>query len=345
MNYQQVKVNRGVNSFKVQENNEFTLTNDGLFLNEKKIDERVETFSLSNDRLIFVKEDTTFLFRKRGTEFKEETQVNKTIIYQSASINDAIFTSDLNLDDFTLKYEIVQFDTKNIVFEFGRLPISEGIYRDNNDIFLHLENQLTCLKLYTQKSVWELELETRLKIEKVLGVYQNQLIVACSDHLLLSVDVNTGEILHKWQELPGFEEGQFYKGVLPEPADFVLDKEAGKLIGVFSKYYFEIDLKSGEITFEDIRQELNTHHINSFRRMENNPFTKEHLFVTAHAELDERPNVDLDCVLALNRHTKKVDWVHIFKDTGLGTNVPQITTTHLYQLDTERNLYVFERTT
>jgi len=343
MNYQQVKINGGVKSFKVHENGDFILTNDGLFFQEKKINERVETFSLSNERLIFVKGDATFLFKKRGAEFIEETQINKTIIYQSASKNDAVFTSELNLDDFTLRYEIVEFDTRNTVFEFGRLPISEGIYRNDNTIFLHLENQLTCFKLYNQKSAWELKLENITKVEKVINVYHNQLLIACSDHFLLSIDINTGEILRKWQELAGFEAGQFYKDVLPNPSSFVLDEKEGKLIGTFDIYYFEIDLTSGEVSYEDIRQELNTHHINSFRRMGNNPFTTDHLFVTAHAELEERPNADLDCVLALNRNTKKIDWVHIFKDTGLGTNVPQITSTHLYQLDTEKNLFIFER--
>jgi hypothetical protein len=158
----------------------------------------------------------------------------------------------------------------------------------------------------------------------------------------LSIDTNTGQTIHKWRELNGFEEGQFYKDVLPEPTDFVLDKEDGKLIGVFSKYYFEINLVSGKISYNDVRKELNAYGINSFRRMGNNPFTKDHLFVTAHAESDDKPNVDLDCVLAFNRNTKKVDWVHIFKDTGLGTNIPQITDTHLYQLDTEKVLYIFE---
>lgn len=238
------------------------------------------------------------------------------------------------------EYRSGLFDTNSSSFVLDKDSILNIKFIDG-DVYLNAEN----IRLDNEgNAIYRLDFDQFGKVEfkEYLGVYQNQLLVAFSNHLLFSMDVSTGEILHKWQELPGFEEGQ-YKDVLPEPVDFVLDKEAGKLIGVFSKYYFEIDLKSGEMTYEDIRQELNTHHINSFRRMGNNPFTKDHLFVTAHAELDKRPNVDLDCVLALNRHTKKVDWVHIFKDTGLGTNVPQITTTHLYQLDTERNLYVFER--
>jgi hypothetical protein len=65
--------------------------------------------------------------------------------------------------------------------------------------------------------------------------------------------------------------------------------------------------------------------------------------VTAYAESVESPNMDLDCVIALNRHTKKIDWIHVFKDAGIGTNMPQITSTHTYQLDAYNNLYVFER--
>lgn len=196
------------------------------------------------------------------------------------------------------------------------------------------------------KIIWQLDLNDFYDAEtkEYLGIFNKDLLVACTNHLLASVDIHTGKVSRTWQALPGFDEGPPYQGVLPEPTDFVLDPEAGKLLGVFSKYYFEIDLISGEISYEDIRQEMARHDVNSFRRMrKENAFTKDHLFVTGHADADDRPNVDLDCVMALNRHTRKIDWVHIFKDTGLGTNVPQITSTHLYQLDTEQQLYIFER--
>lgn len=240
------------------------------------------------------------------------------------------------------------------VFDLVLFKVIKEIQFENFTVDLVINNvgigyfdkqKISAFDVEKGRIIWELAFEQfgSLEIKEFLGVYQKQLLLACSNHLLLSVDVYNGEIQYKWRELVGFEAGQFYKDVLPEPTDFVLDKEAGKLIGVFSKYYFEIDLETGQISYEDVSEELNNHHINSFRRMGSNQFTKDHLFVTAHAELDKRPNVDLDCVLALNRNTKKVDWVHIFQDTGLGTNVPQITSTHLYQLDTEHNLYVFEK--
>lgn len=239
------------------------------------------------------------------------------------------------------EYQSGLYDTNTCSFFLDKDSVLNINYI-NNDVYINSEN----IRMDNEgNALWELQLEHLgdIEVKEILDVYQNQLLVACSDHFLLSVDVNTGKILRKWRELPGFEEGQFYKDVLPNTSSFVLDKKEGKLIGTFDVYYFEIDLFSGRIFYNDIRNELNAHHINSFRRIANNPFTKDHFFVTAHAELDERPNVDLDCVLALNRHSKKVDWVHIFKDAGLGTNVPQITSTHLYQLDTEKNLYIFER--
>ena len=183
-----------------------------------------------------------------------------------------------------------------------------------------------------------------VEIQKTIGVYQNQLLVSCSNHLLLSIDVATGKVLHHWQELEGFEVGSLYKDVLPDPTNFVLDKSAAKLIGVFDTYYFEIDLESKEISYHQLKDELAKHGIRSFRPFSQNPYTPDHLFLTAHTFLSEVPNVDLSSVLALNRNTKKVDWVYIFKDTGLGTNVPQITSTHLYQLDLDHNLHIFERT-
>lgn len=331
MKYYLKNKKRGVKDFKVDDSNLLYLTNEGFFINETLVTKKV-------DRTNYFTYNNIIVYSTGGSTYLGDRKIGKTILVSSLNKDVALFSSNLNLDDLTLQYELINLKDLSLVYDFGRLPVIKTVLSESHQIYLHLEEKLICVNLSNYNIHWEL----KKTVSAILGVYQNQLLVGCSDHLMLSIDVNTGEILHKWQELPGFEAGQ-YKGVLPEPADFVLDKEAGKLIGVFSKYYFEIDIESCVIIYEDVRQELNAYSINSFRRMGNNPFTKDHLFVTAHAELDERPNVDLDCMLALNRHTKQVDWVHIFKDSGIGTNVPQITGTHLYQLDTENNLYVFER--
>ncbi len=291
------------------------------------------------DRTNYSIHDGLPVYQKGEVTYIGGNSIDKNIVIDSLLSDTALFSSDLNLQDLTLRYELLNIKDLAVVHDFGRLPIVLDISSSDNKLYFQFDGKLQCFSLSSNKVKWTLEGAALV----LLGIYQNQLLIACSDHRLMSVDAGTGEIISRWRELPGFEEGQFYKDVLPEPSDFVLDKESGLLIGVFSRHYLEIDLKSGKLSYEDIRQELYRHGINSFRRMGKNPFTKDHLFLTAHAELDERPNVDLDCVLALNRNTRNVDWVHIFKDTGLGTNVPQITSTHLYQLDTEGKLYVFEK--
>lgn len=342
--YQRTKELKGVSGIKSFKNEAYYTIEGVLMVNDNSIIDDVEgnSFWFIDGGIYFFNEEGERRFKKGDVN-----HLLKFPLFTEAELNGEILCkSNFRRENRKWKWELGVFNLEslNVVRELPFENYTVELVVDYLGIGHSAKNELSAIDTKEDQIKWELKLDQfgEGELKEILGVYQAQLLVACSDHLLLSVDVNTGEILHKWQELPGFEEGQ-YKGLLPEPADFVLDKEAGKLIGVFSKYYFEIDLESGEISYEDIRQELNTHHINSFRRIGNNPFTKDHLFVTAHAELVERPNVDLDCVLALNRNTKKVDWVHIFKDTGLGTNVPQITSNHLYQLDTERNLYVFER--
>lgn len=328
-----LKTNKpNIKSFQIIEGNLLYLNNKGLFVDDNQLTQEIENdyFTLYNNLPIYIQQGVTHI---------GEDSIEKSILVSSLNKDFAIFSSDLNLDDFTLRYELINIKDFSIVHDFNYLPVIKFVAWLKKDLLLYSGNLLSKYSLNDKDIIWELNQE----ISRIIGIWQNKVFIACNNHFLLSVDINSGQVVQTCQELKGFEAGQEYNGVLPEPSDFVLDKESGKLIGVFSKYYIEIDLESGEISYEDVQNELNQHGINSFRRMGDNPFTKDHLFVTAHAELEERPNVDLDCVLALNRNTKKVDWIHIFKDTGLGTNVPQITDTHLYQLDTEGTLHVFEK--
>jgi len=332
MEYHLKTKKKDVKSFKLEGSTLYYLSREGLFFNDSLVAKGIDqtNYSFYNGVMVFLKGEITHIGEKK---------VDKSILVDSLYDYTAIFSSNFNLDDFTLQYEVLDIKDFSLVYDFGHLPMMKSFLRKGDRFYLHFEEELVCTSILNKKFDWKLN----KRVLKIIGEYQNQLLVACSDHLLLTVDVNTGEILHQWQELSGFEVGSFYKDILPNPANFVLDKLAAKLIGVFDTYYFEIDLGSKEINYFQLKDELSNYGISDFRAFSNNPFTPEHIFLTAHTYLDDFPNVDLSSVLALNRKTQKVDWIHTFKDTGLGTNVPQITSTHLYQLDTEKNLYVFER--
>lgn len=322
----------GIKDFKVEGTNLFYVTSEGLFFNDALVAKVV-------DRTNYSLYDDIIVYSKGGTTYLGEEKIDKTIFISTLDNDTALFSSNFNLEDLTLHFELINLKNLSLIYDFGQLPIIKNVLNKDNQIYLQLEEKLVCMSHSSKKVEWELKKDAL----KLIGVYQNQLLVACSDHLLLLIDVNTGEIRHKWRDLIGFEVGSFYKNVLPDPTNFVLDKKASKLIGVFDTYYFEIDLDSKEISYYQLKEELSKYGINDFRPFNNNPFTSEHLFLTAHTYLKEIPNVDLSSVLVLNRETKRVDWLHTFKENGLGTNVPQITDTHLYQLDTEGTLHIFEK--
>lgn len=322
----------GVKDFKIDNSNFFYLSSKGFFFNDILISEKVDrtNYSLYNN---------TIVYSKGGTTYFGEQKIDKTILVSSLNNDVALFSSNLNLDNFTLQFELINLKDLSLTYDFGNLPMIKSLLREDNEIYLSFEEKLICMNLSSNKIEWELN----KSILKIIGVYENQLLIACSNHLLLSVDINTGEILHKWQELVGFEVGSQYKDVLPDPTNFVLDKQDSKLIGVFDTYYFEIDLNTKEISYYQLKEELSKYDIRSFRSFNDNPFTSEYLFLTAHTFLKEVPNVNFSSVLSLNRKTKKIDWVHTFKESGTGTNTPQITDTHLYMLDLEGTLHIFEK--
>lgn len=246
--------------------------------------------------------------------------------------SDDYSTTYLAKFNINLKNDIWKIDFTGVVF----------FYVIEDQMLLGYTDRVSSHSFLDSSIIWTKNYK-ELNLTKCIGNFKNQLLVVAGEHILLSIDINTGEQLYKWHELKGFEIGTTYKDELPSASSFVLDEAAGKLIGAFHTYYFEIDLVSKEIIYTQLEEELTSHSIRNLKSVSNNPLTSTHLYLTADVTLEEFQNTDLNAVLALNRETKKVDWVHTFKESGIGTNIPQITDTHLYMLDLEGTLHIFEK--
>lgn len=332
--------------FKVVNNRAYVIINRCLFVYEKENRKLLKEYPENNIKIIKAKECVLagndvlgydLIFSDDSIHHKQEL---KGLEFPFDSISDQVyfFLYDINFE----RLRSGVFDTKTQSFITEREAIVNIVYAENG---IFITDELDRIDSQGKK-VWQFGdsalLQTH-KIAKIIGIQGKQMIIAFSDHLLLSLDLESGQVVHTWQELKGFEVGQFYKDVLPNPANFVLDGNANKLIGVFHTYYFEIDLITKQIRYENLSAELENHSINSFRPMGNNPFTADHLFLTGHVSDKEMPDIDFNCVLALNRHTRNVDWSYTFRDTSIGINIPQITDIHLYQIDVENNLYIFAK--
>lgn len=331
MSYRLKEKKEGIESYYVKDDKVACMNKSGILMNNELIaKEANDLFTIHKGELVYV-QDTSTHFQK--------TTINKIILIDSLFDNIAIFSSDLKFENFTLKYEIIDLGDQTVLHDFGHQPLIKSIKSTKDQIFIQFENRLVsfCLKEY--RISWGID----RKLNNILGLYKNELLVAESNHSIISIDNKTGEILYRWNELPGFQAGSTFKNEIPNSENFAVDIENSKMIGVFHTFYFEIDIISRQIEYYQLEDEFKKYGISDFRPFFKNPFTTNSIFLTTHTSLKEYPNVDLSSIVILNRKTKKIDWCYTFKETGLGTNTPMLTSKHLYQLDTEKTLYIFEQ--
>lgn len=251
---------------------------------------------------------------------------------------------------------LIDIKTKDIIAEIPLASPIFGIYQN----LLYRKSPYQLLELFnlkTSKLVWSYKLtqfgtyinwqnDTKdYEIIKFIGVWQDQLLVACSNSLLLALEINTGKILKKWQELNGYyTEIKKFANKIPPAENFILDEPNNKLISGHIMSITEIDLLTNKIEVFDLEQELKTYNINQLNSTNSNPFNKEYIYLTATMDYKDNKNQwTYDCLIAVNRKTKKVDWQYIFEESSLGVNIPQLSQNKLYQLDNDGNLYVFEK--
>ncbi|MGV6861258.1 MAG: hypothetical protein ACWA41_05775 [Putridiphycobacter sp.] len=184
--------------------------------------------------------------------------------------------------------------------------------------------------------------KSNYKIIKIIGIWQEELFVACNNGLMLSLDKTTGKEKYRWQYIKEYEFDSEIKNKLPKSESFVFDGDT--LIGALNTFYFKIDLKSSEIIAVNISQELLKFNIFHIKTVNDNPVTDKHIYLTAMMrQKDNDTKFSYDCLIALNKTTLNIDWQYKFENVGLGTHIPKISKNKLYQLDLDGNLHIFER--
>ena len=292
--------------------------------------------------------------------------ISNTIDLKTCTVHKNQFLYLINNEKYILvkkrtkenNYLILLDNNLDVIWEKKR-KIGKNRLLNNKNIFLTEfldDTLLTCLSTLSSDFIWQLNLAKLFKpfinhqgleipynIDRIIDVYNNQLLISCNNHLILSVDTNTGKLIHKWQEIPNINVGEI-EGLIPDASSFVLDKNVGKLIGAIYKYYFEIDLETKEISYKDISEEFKKHNIISIKNITGSPITETHMYLTALTEQEIGAEVVGDYLFTLNRKTLKIDWIYKFNNKGfLGANKPQISDNKLYQLDVNGTLHVFEK--
>jgi len=228
---------------------------------------------------------------------------------------------------------------------------------NNNYLFASCINHRICkIDLdHPEQPLWQFDLnqlgtftnrngeQEAYKVIKILGIWQEELFIACNNGLILAIDSNTGIEKRKWQHIKDYYFDDEITDKIPRAESFVFDGDT--LIGALNTYYFKIDLKTSEISALNISQELQKFNIFHIKTVNDNPVTDTHIFLTAMMrKKDNDPKWSYDCLIALNKKTLKIDWHYSFEEAGLGTNIPKLAGNKLYQLDNNNTLHIFEKT-
>ncbi len=186
------------------------------------------------------------------------------------------------------------------------------------------------------------------EVRKFIGVWEGLLLVALTNYTIIALEVETGRLLHTWRYIPGFEPG-WMPSAIPKPERMVLDDAGGKLVALWSRYFWEIDLRSGDIQMHDLSADFGTPRdlVQYLVQGGSNPalLGDKHLIAFAERYHSTQDGYDAE-IIAFNRQTLQIDWRHTFpigSGVQFGVNNPIIEGNRLYALDIGGTLHIFER--
>lgn len=209
------------------------------------------------------------------------------------------------------------------------------------------------------KTLWQFDLSTLGRFEdrdgnlqdyevaKFIGVWEESLLVACSGQMILDINIQTGEINRKWQELPGYGSTAFQGRLqhkLPSTSGFQLDISKSYLYHLAGSFLVKIDLVSGEASLQSLKGNLEKNLFSGFRW--STAYGEDETHIYTIAEMNGRSlGVDYtpQCIVAFNKSTLETDWFYRFEEDWIKSDIPQYSDNKLYQLSGNHILYVFEK--
>jgi hypothetical protein len=244
------------------------------------------------------------------------------------------YLQNINTDELTFLFEERLFNF--IVLNNNLIYIKNGI-----ELIIR---SITTNDILVEKSVSDYALPEQFKFTKIVGIYNDELYVGCNGGVLLAIDLNTGNLAHKWDVLPGFyTDVPDFANKMPPSEIFTFDEIQGKLVGLFIFSYVEIDLQTRAVTEYNLKEDLLKEGIIEIKGKQNYQLFNQYIVSVGSLRMkDNHPGFTYDCIFLFNRETKKIDWKYTFEGEGLGTNKPVIFENKLYQLDTGDTLHIFE---
>lgn len=253
------------------------------------------------------------------------------------------------------EYGIYDLKNDSIIFNINQSLI--GLV-EKDKIFTKNSVEIKCYSIELKDFIWHFSLSNlgrwynefdkkweEGKVEHFVGVVNDILWVDITAHVLLGIDVHTGQIRYNLKEtVPMNEFPENYPINIPYYGKTTYDSKQHKLWGMYGFLYWEVDLQNltpyiklwylGDemMKYKAFLPNLPTCGIND-----------THVFFGV-GSIGKTPQV-----CALNRETLKIDWRYDFSKEAENTEIAfsptkqEVTDNHLFVLDNKGTLHIFER--
>ncbi|MBV7441461.1 hypothetical protein KRX57_08500 [Weeksellaceae bacterium TAE3-ERU29] len=300
--------------------------------------------------------------RGKGVYFNNLNQPIKTDYFIHLFKDEYVLYSKVVDDERTTFIENLTTNKKNEIIG------SSSIYYLKNDFLFRKNFQRNSVESYNFPNatpLWEFDLselgsyfdtfsreEKEYEVAKFLGVWQDELLIACNGGLILSLSVKSGAIIRKWDTLPPNSEStlrEVFRGYIHQSGNvFQFNKNQDRIFGLYLCHLVEIDLEKGDILITHLKDTLESHQISAFQNKSGYAEDDTHYYTTVF--LDKKKlgvNYMPTAICSLNKTTLKIDWLYRFDtddtDDYVSVQVPQTSNNKLYQLTQNQVLYIFEK--
>ncbi|WP_430429094.1 hypothetical protein [Maribacter litoralis] len=308
--------------------------------------------------------------QKEIFSFGEESVISRntnngdSVIIDSkgATINKNLKIDSFNYPYFTF-YNLDSIDKEgvyNFISQQTLFETTEWLGRDiiGERIFSYYHGVVTSRSVLNGKIQWQFNLselgtwlydkkeERHYEVDKFIGVYNTMLLASCFSGVIISLELQTGKLLHQWSTYPeSYTMDRFtVTGINPSHCS-QLDTPNNTLVGFNFFTLWKIDLQTTQLNVTNLKEEFAKYDLRTIKRTMGFVVTKTHYIITAESTIKEHINRGLDCLLAINKQTHIIDWKHQFAENeALKSNdIPQYANEKIYQLDWDNTLHIFEK--
>ena len=184
---------------------------------------------------------------------------------------------------------------------------------------------------------------TDIQIANLLGVYNNLLWIVLNTGHFIGLSINDGSLIHHLKMPFNFPDDWKKYETFSQAERSVLDTTEGKIFGIRSKIYWEIDLQNPETMYKyfDVSETCEKNNIEANLPGEPLCWQRDEIFI-GQQEWSTNPSY----VGIFNRKTKEITWTsHEIGEPGIFKGLTKIAyaKTRLYVLDAQNTLHILER--